>query len=160
MGATPQHLAEELTDKEEAEDFTEKIYSTIAPETTVPTALTWAAAKTTTTILGLVGTTLTSRHPLGPVTPPKSSETTFVKKPQYSTVSITIHAREATVTETHPTQSESDLGVSEARSGPMKEQPGVITIAIGINHKLVPESITSITPSQRVNFPIAGGKQS
>lgn len=160
MGATPQHLAEELTDKEEAGDFTEKIYSTIAPETTVPTALTWAAAQTTITIPGLVESTLTSRHPLGPVTPPKSSETTFVKKPQYSTVSITIHAGEATVTETHPTQSESDLGVSEARSGPMEEQPGVITIAIGIDHKLMPESITSTTPSQSVNFPIAGGKQS
>lgn len=64
------------------------------------------------------------------------------------------------MTETHPTQSESDLGVSEARSGPMEEQPGVITIAIGIDHKLMPESITSTTPSQSVNFPIAGGKQS
>ncbi|XP_051248391.1 proline-rich transmembrane protein 4 isoform X1 [Dicentrarchus labrax] len=142
MGATPQHLPEELTDKEEAEDFTEKISSTIALETTVPTALTWAAAHTTTTIPGLVETTLTSSHPLRPVTPPTSTET--------------FHAGVATMTETHPTESEADLGFSKARSGPMEEQPGVIVTAIGIDYKLVPESITSTTQSQGVNFPIAG----
>lgn len=158
MGATPQHLPEELTGKEGAEEFTEKIYSTISPEATVPTASTWAAAQTTTTIPGLVETTLASRHPLGPVALPKSSETTFVRKPQYSTVSIKLHTGETTVTETHPTQSESDQGVAEARSGPAEEEPGVITTAMGVDHKL--ESITSTTPSQRVHFPIAGGKQS
>ncbi len=160
MGATAQHLPEEHTDKEEAEDFTEKISSTIAPETTVPTALTWAAAKTTTTIPGLVETTLTSRHPLGPATPPTSSETTFVRKPQDSIVSITLHAGEATMTETHPTQSEAGYGFSEARSGPVEEQPGVTTTAMGTDRKLVLESITRTTESQGVNFPIAGGKQS
>ncbi|XP_037616428.1 proline-rich transmembrane protein 4 [Sebastes umbrosus] len=152
-GATTQHLPEERTDKEEAEDFTEKISLTIAPETTVPTALTWAAAQTTTTIPGLVETTLTSRHPLGP---PTSSETTFVRKPQDSTIGVTLHAGEATTTETHPTRSEANPGYSEARSGPVEEQPGVITTAMGIDRKLVPESITSTTQSQRVNFPIAG----
>ncbi|XP_031714821.1 proline-rich transmembrane protein 4 [Anarrhichthys ocellatus] len=152
--ATTQQLPEEHTDKE-AEDFTEKIFLTIAPETTVPTALTWAAVQTTTTP-GLVETTLTSRHPLGPVTPSTSSETTFVRKPQDSTLGITLHAGEATMTELHPTQSEADLGFSEARSGPVEEQPGIITTAMGIDHKLVPESITSTTKSQWVNFPIAG----
>lgn len=154
LGATPQHLEDELGDEEEAEDFTEKIHSTIAPETTVPTALTWAAAQTTTTIPGPLETTLASRHALGPVTTHKPSETTFVTQPQYTTVGITAHAEEATVTEPHHPQSESDLGVSE------DEQPGVITVAMGINHKLMPESITSTTLSQRVNFPITAGKQS
>ncbi|XP_044041688.1 proline-rich transmembrane protein 4 [Siniperca chuatsi] len=151
-GATPQHFTEEHTDKDEAEDFTEKISSTIAPETTVPTALTRAAAQTTTTNPGLVETTLTIRHPLRPVTPPTSSEITFVRKPQDPTVGITLHAGEAITTETHHTNSESDM----ARSGPAEEQPGVITTAMGIDHKLLPESITSTSQSQRVNFPIAG----
>ncbi|XP_039996959.1 proline-rich transmembrane protein 4 [Xiphias gladius] len=156
MDATAQDVPEEHTDKEVAEDFTGKISSTMAPETTVPTALTWAAAQTTTTNPGLVETTLASRHPLRHVTPPTSSETTFVRKPQDSIVSITLHAGEATMIETHPTQSEADLGFSEARSGPVEEQHGVITTAMGIDHRLVLESITSTTRSQRVNFPIAG----
>ncbi|XP_028426646.1 proline-rich transmembrane protein 4 [Perca flavescens] len=156
IGTPTQHLPEEHTDKKKAEDFTEKVSLTIAPETTVPTALTWAAAQITTTP-GLVEATLTSRHPLGPVTPPTSSDTTFVRKPQHSTVSVTLHAGEATMTETHPTQSKTDLGFSEARSMPGEEpQPWVITTAMGINHKLVTESITSTTQSQRVNFSIAG----
>lgn len=160
LGATPQHLEDKLGNEEEAEDFTEKIRSTIAPETTVPTALTWAAAQTTTTIPGPLETMLTSRHALGPVTTHKPSETTFVKQPQHTTVGISLHAEEAAVTETHLPQSESDRSVSEARSGPADEQPGVITVAMGIDHKLMPESITSTTPSQRVNFPITAGKQS
>lgn len=151
MDATTQHLPGEHTDKEEAEAFTEKISLTIVPETTVPTALTWAAAQTTTTTPGLVKTTLTSRHPLVPVTFSES----LVGKPQDSTVSVTLHAGEATITENQPTQSEADLGFSEARSGPMEEQPRVITTAMGIDPKLVLESITSTTQSQRVNFPIA-----
>ncbi|XP_029317541.1 LOW QUALITY PROTEIN: proline-rich transmembrane protein 4 [Cottoperca gobio] len=153
MGATTQHLPEEHTDKKEAE---EKISLTIAPETTVPTALTWAAAQTTTTTPGLVETALPSRHPLGHVTPTTSSETMFVRKSQHSTVGVSLHAGEATMPETLPTHSEDDLGFSEARSGPTQEQPGVITTAMWIDHKLVPESITSTTPSQRVNFSITG----
>ncbi|XP_041819541.1 proline-rich transmembrane protein 4 [Chelmon rostratus] len=149
MAATPQHLPEEPADKEEAEDFTQKIASTIAPETTVPTALTWAAAHTTATTPGLVETTLT-------LTPPTSSETTFARKHQHSTVRIVLHAGEATVTDTHPTLGGADLGFSETRSGPVQEQPGVITTAMRTDHKLVPESKVSTTQSQRVNFPIAG----
>ncbi|KAM9334941.1 proline-rich transmembrane protein 4 [Symphorus nematophorus] len=151
MGATPQHLPEELEEK----DFTEKISSTIAPETTVPTAVTRAAAQTTMTTPGLVETTLTRRHSLGP---PTSSETMFVHQPQDSTVGFG-----TTMPETHPPPSEADLGFSEAdlgfseaRSGPVDKQPGVITTAMGINRKLVTESIISTTQSQRVNFPIAG----
>lgn len=148
MGATPQHLPDKLTDKEDAEEFIQKISSTIAPETTVPTALTWAEVQTTTTIAGLADDT------------PTSSQTMPVGKPQNSTVSFTLHAEEVTLTETHPTESEADLGFSEARSGPVEEQLGVITTAMGIDHKPVPESITSTTQRQRVNTPIAGGKQS
>ncbi|KAG7225707.1 hypothetical protein INR49_012293 [Caranx melampygus] len=156
MGATTQHLPEENTDKEVAEDFTGEITSTIAPETTVPTALTWAAAQTTTTNPGLVETTLPSRHPLRPITPTTSSETTLDRKAQGSTVSITLRTEEATVAETQPTQSETDPAFSEARSGPVEEQQGVITTAMGIDHRQALESITSTTQSQRVNFPIAG----
>lgn len=160
MGATARHLPEEHTDKEEAGDSTEKIPSTIAPETTVPTALTWAGAQTTTINPGLVETTLNSRHPLRPVTPPKSSESTFVRKPQDPTASVTLHAGEATMIETHPTQSEADLGFSESTARTVDDRPGLITTAMGIDHKLVQGSITSTTQSQRVNFPIARGKQS
>ncbi|XP_042366949.1 proline-rich transmembrane protein 4 [Plectropomus leopardus] len=140
-GATTQHLPEEHAANEEA--FTAKISLTIAPETTVPTALTLAAAQTTTTTPGLVKTTLISRH-----TRPTSSQTTFGRKPPDST--ITLHAGEATITATHPTQS--DPGFSEARSGPVEEQPGGITTAMEFDRKGVLESITSTT--QRVNFPI------
>ncbi|XP_045927938.1 proline-rich transmembrane protein 4 [Micropterus dolomieu] len=153
--ATSQHPPSH-TDKEEAENLTVKMWSTIAPETTVPTALTRAAAQTTTTNPGLVDTTQASTHTLGPVTTPTPSETTFVRQPHDPTVSITLHAGEATMTETHPTQSEADLGFSQARSGPMEGQPVVITTAMVIDHKPVPESIISTTQSQSVHFSIAG----
>ncbi|XP_023140516.1 proline-rich transmembrane protein 4 [Amphiprion ocellaris] len=156
MGATAQHLPDEHSVYQEAEDFTEKISSTIAPETTVPTALIWAAAQTTTTNPGLVETTLTGRHPLGPAAHPTSSETTFTTGPNDSAVSITLQAEETTMSETHSTQSEADLGFSEARSAAVEENPGVNSTAPGIDHKLVWESITSTTQSQWVNFPIAG----
>ncbi|XP_020508190.3 proline-rich transmembrane protein 4 [Labrus bergylta] len=156
-GATTRHLPEEHTDKEEAQGFAGKISLTsIAPETTVPTALTWSAAQTTTTIPGLVETTR-PRHTLRPVTTaPTSSDTIFVRKPQETAVVITLRAEEATMTEIHPTKRGADSGFSEGRSGPMEEQLGVITTAMAINPELVPESITSTTQSQRVNFSIAG----
>ncbi|XP_074553989.1 proline-rich transmembrane protein 4 [Halichoeres trimaculatus] len=152
MGATTQHLPEEHTDQEEAE----KISSTIAPETTVPTALTWAEAQTITTIPGLVETTLPRHTPRPVTTAPTSPETTSDKKPPDTTLTVTLHTEEATLKEFYPTQSEADLGFSEARSGPVEEQPGEITTAMGINQELVPESITSTSQSQRVNFSIAG----
>ncbi|XP_069571866.1 proline-rich transmembrane protein 4-like isoform X2 [Brachyistius frenatus] len=155
-GATARHLPEEHSVYQEAEAFSEMISSTIAPETTVPTALTWASAQTTTTNPGLVETTMTSRLPPGPVPNPTSFETTFVRGPQ-DFVSTTLHAGEATTSEAHPTQSEADLGFSEARSSAaVEEQPWVHSTAQGIDHKLVLESITSTTQRQRVNFPIAG----
>lgn len=156
MGATAQQSPEERTDKDKTEDFSEKKSSTIAPETTVPTALTWAVVKTTTINPALVETTLT-RHSLGPVTSPMSPQTTIVTMPQDSAVSLS--TEEATRLKTYPTQSEIDWGFSEARSGAMEEQLGVITTAMGIDHKLLLVSITSTTQSQKVNFPIEGGKQ-
>ncbi|XP_041636791.1 proline-rich transmembrane protein 4 [Cheilinus undulatus] len=152
MGATTQHLSEEHTDENKAEEFTEKISSTIAPETTVPTALTWAEAQTTTTIPGLVETTLPG-HALRPVT--ASPTSTFIRHPQDTHVAITLHAGEATMREFHPTQSDADMSFSEARSGPVEEQPGVITTSMGIDGELGPGSITSTIPSQRVDFSIA-----
>nr|XP_020455175.1 proline-rich transmembrane protein 4 isoform X2 [Monopterus albus]XP_020455176.1 proline-rich transmembrane protein 4 isoform X2 [Monopterus albus] len=123
----------------------------MAPETTVPTALTWAAAQTTTTNPGLVETTLTSRHPLGLVTPLASSETT---RPQHRAVSISLHTVETT-TGAHPTRGGSDLSFSKTRLWPIKELSGVITTAMEIDHKPVLESITSTTQSQGVNLQIA-----
>lgn len=155
MGATTQHLPEEHTDQEEAEE----ISSTIAPETTVPTALTWAEAQTITTIPGLVETTLLRHTPRPVTTAPTSPETTSDKKPQDTTLTITLHAEEATLKEFSTTQSEAELGFSEARSGLVEVKPGVITTAMGINRELVPESITRTSQSQWVNFSTAGGKQ-
>ncbi|XP_028256701.1 proline-rich transmembrane protein 4 [Parambassis ranga] len=152
MGATAQHIPEEHSVSQD----TVKISSTIAPETTVPTALTWAAALTTTTIPGLVEMTLTSRPPLSHSIYRTSTETVFIREPQQSTVSLTFHTEEATVPEIPPTQNDADLGYSEARSGPVEEQPGVFSTALGLDHKLVLESITSPTQRQEVNFPIAG----
>lgn len=155
MGATTQHLQDERADKEKAGDFTEKIISTIALETTVPTALTWAVAQSTTTMPGLVETTLS-------VTAPMHSETMSVGKQQYSTVGVTVHAGETTVTVSHPTTSPSGSALvsAEPRMVPTEEQPGLITTATGSDHTPVLESITSTTQGQGVNFPIAGGKQS
>lgn len=162
MGATTQHLTKEHTDKEEIEDSSKEpstAFSTIAPETTVPTALIWAPAQTVTTNPGTVQTTQT-RHPLVGVNPATSSETMFVTTPDESTVNIRLNVGEATMMEAQPTQSEADLGFSEARSGPVEEHPGIITTALRIDHKQVPGSITSTTQGQKVNFPITRGKQS
>ncbi|KAM7378304.1 hypothetical protein PAMA_013281 [Pampus argenteus] len=150
MGTTTHHLPEEHTDKEEAGAFSAEISSTIAPETTVPTALTRTVSQTTTINPGLVETTLT-RHPIWPVTPPMSPQTTFI---QASTVSLS--TEEAIMVKTHPTQSATRWGFSEAKSGSVEEQQGIITTAMGIDHKLLPVSITSTTQRQKVNVPIAG----
>lgn len=66
--STIPHLEEELADKREAA----KTYSTIAPETAVPTALTRGAGQTTTTMSAPVETT-----------PPQNLEAAFVTTPQY-----------------------------------------------------------------------------
>ncbi|XP_071393767.1 proline-rich transmembrane protein 3 [Centroberyx affinis] len=161
MGATAQHLPKNQTDKGEVEDFPKELLtasSTIAPETTVPTASIWAPSRTTTINPELVETTLT-RHPLGSVTPPTSPGTMLLTTPKESTVGISLGAGEAAMIEAQPTQTEAGPGFFEAKSGPVEEQTGIITTALGIDHKLVLESITSTTQSQKVNFPIPGGKE-
>lgn len=60
---------------------------------------------------------------------------------------------------TNPTQSETDWGFSESRSGSVEEQMGVITTTTETDHKLLLVSITTTPQSQEVNFPIIEGKQ-
>ncbi|CAN9508163.1 unnamed protein product [Ophioblennius macclurei] len=153
-GATAPHLPKEHGVYQKADDFPGAISSTIAPETTVPTALTQAAAKTTTINPGKVETTLTSRQPLRPASHSTSPETTFAREPQHSTVGNIHHAGEATMSDAHPTQTEANLGFSETRMSAAEEQPWIISTATGIDHEGVLESITSTTRRQRVNFPI------
>lgn len=144
MGAAPRHLPA---------DIAQRIYSAVAPETTVPTALMWAEALTT-TIPGLVESLPTALSFPGPVTPPKPPQTTFVSTPRYSIVT------DAAVTEIRTPWGVSDLSVTETTSGQKQEQTGVITPSVGIDRKPALESLTSATPSQEVKVPIAGGKQS
>lgn len=60
---------------------------------------------------------------------------------------------------TKPTQSKTDWGFSEAKSGSVEEQMGVITTTTEMDHKLLLVSITTTAQSQKVNFPIIEGKQ-
>lgn len=152
--ATAQHLQEKHSVPLANEDFSPEIPSTIAPETTVPTAVTWAVAQTTTTNPGLVETALTMGHNLGPAAHTATPETIFSREPQDASVSITLQAGDFTTSEVHTTQSR-----TEAWSWAMAEEPGVMSSAPGIDHKPVLESTTSTTQIQKVNLPI-GGKQS
>lgn len=136
MGVTARHPP----DDDKAEDSADEI-STIAPETTVPTAVTWAAAQTRTTEAGLAETTLNKRHFLERVTASASLETT------HSPVSTTPHPGEDTVTENHSTQNDTGLGLD-------------LTGAISQENDHELEITTSTSQSQTVPFPIAGGKQS
>lgn len=154
--ATAQHLQEEHSDHQTNEDFSPGVYSTIAPETTVPTALTWATAQTMTPNPGLVETALTSRHTLGPATHPATPETIFITEPQDSSVSISLQTGEFATSDAHSTQSQTDLGFSELRFWATVEKQGVMSTAPGIDHKLVLESTTQ---TQKVNVSV-GGKQS
>lgn len=138
-GAAQQHL-------------TQGIYSTVPPETTVPTALTWVEAHTT-TIPGLVEAP-TGLPSAGALTLPESPQTTFVESLQYSSVT------HITATEIHTPRGVSDPSVTEATSGQKEERAGVITPPTGIDHKPVLESLTSTTSSKRVKVPISRGKQS
>ncbi|XP_029902286.1 uncharacterized protein prrt4b [Myripristis murdjan] len=157
-GASAYHLPKEHTEKKEVEGFQKEVVtatSATTPETTVPTVLIWAPVQTTTINPGLVETTLT-RHPLVSVSPPTSPGIMFVTTPKESTVSINLSTEEATMIKAQPTQTKAGPGFPEAQSGPTEEQPGIITTALGINHKPELESITSTTQSPKVNFPIAG----
>lgn len=137
-GGAQQHLPGEIT---------QRIYSTVPPETTVPTALTWADAHTS-TIPGLVQGPTGLPTP-GPVTPAESPQTTFVERLRYSGV-----------TEIHIPRGASDPSIAEATSGRKEDRVGVITSPTGIDRKPALESLTSTTPSQRLTVPIARGKQS
>lgn len=141
MGAEPRHLPG---------DVPQRIYSTVAPETTAPTALTWAEARTT-SAPGLMEGLPTGLPSPGPVFPQTAEP---VGTPQYSIIT------DATVTEIHNPWGASDPSVTETASGQEQEQAGVITISMVIDRTPALESLTSTTPSQRVKVPIAGGKQS
>lgn len=144
MGAAPRHLPA---------DVTQRIYSPVATETTVPTALMWAEAHATTTP-GLVESLPTALPFPAAATPPKSQQTTFVSTPRYSIIT------DAAVTEIHTPRGVSDPSVTETTSGQEQEQTGVITTSVGIDHTPALESLMSTTPSPGVKVPIAGGKQS
>lgn len=145
MGAAEQHLPEE-EEEEEKGGFTTK--TTVAPETTVPTALTWAAAQTTSTRPRRAETTQSTRRPLRPFDP-----TTSVGKPQDTSVSVSIttYADETTMFKDHSTRSQA---LFEARSA----QPVVSTAAVGIDHTQILESITSSTQRRRDEEPITAGR--
>ncbi|KAM4570125.1 proline-rich transmembrane protein 4 [Odontesthes bonariensis] len=150
MGATTPHLLKEHSVYAETGESLERISSTIPLQTTAPTTLTWAAAQTTTSNPGL-----TSTHVLRSVTHPTPSDSTFVRGPGDSTVSVALLTVEAKISETQPTQSQADMDFSENRTGIGEEQLGVISTPSRIDHKLVLESITSTTQSQRANVQIA-----
>lgn len=142
MGVAPQHLPG---------DITQLIYSTVPPETTVPTALTWAEAHTT-TVPGLAeGPTRRPSPDL--VTAPESPQTTFVESLQYSMVT------DITATEIRTPWGVSDPSVAEATSGQKEEGARVLASSTGIDRKPALESLTSTTPSKKVKVPIARGKQ-
>lgn len=133
-GAARQHL-------------TQRTYSTVPPETTVPTTLT--RVDTATTIPGPVeGPTA------GAATLPESPQTTFVESLQYS------RPTDITATEIHSPWGVSDPSVAEAASGQKEERAGAITSPTGIDRQPALESLTSTTPSKRVKVPISRGKQS
>ncbi|KAM6895731.1 proline-rich transmembrane protein 4 [Xenentodon cancila] len=149
--ATAQHLPEGHGVYQEAEDFS----STTPSETTVPTALTWAPAQTTSQSPGLVETTVTTTQVLRTVSHPASLDTTFEPLVDPSTT-ISLHSVEATMSVANPTQTQADLSFSETRMGNSEEQAVLTSTAVRIDHKLVLESITSTTQNQWATHPITG----
>lgn len=139
MSATTLYLPEEQSVYQEAEDFSERIYST----TTVPTILTWETAQTTPSNSGLVESTQSSTRASTSITHPTSTETPFVRGPEDSTASVAFLTVEAT-SETHPIQTQADLGFSDTSMRNTKEEPEAIST--------VP---TSATQSERANSTIA-----
>lgn len=137
MGVAPPHLPA---------DMTQRIYSTVLPETTVPTALTLAEAHFT-TVPGLVEGPTGLPSP-GSTTPPESPQTTFVGSLQYSVV-----------TDIMATEIPTPWGGAEATSGQEEEGAGLITSSTGIDRKPALESLRSTAPNKTVKVPIARGKQ-
>lgn len=142
MGVAPPHLPA---------DMTQQIYSTVPPETTVPTALTLAEAHIT-TVPGLVEGPTGLPSP-DPTTPPESPQATFVGSLQYSVVT------DIMATEIPTPWGGSDPSVAEATSGQEEEGAGLITSSTGIDRKPALESLRSTAPNNRVKVPIARGKQ-
>uniref|UniRef100_A0A8C5H1L8 Proline-rich transmembrane protein 3/4 domain-containing protein n=1 Tax=Gouania willdenowi TaxID=441366 RepID=A0A8C5H1L8_GOUWI len=131
------------------ESFIERHFSTIAPETTVPTALTWAQTTTTTTTPGVVETTRNNTIALDPRTQPSTLKIGFIKNSQYPTVRLASDSgKDSTI--------KADLSLLEHRTEVVEKQPRIVSTAPGIDYRVVLESITSTTQTQRVNFPISG----
>ena len=140
-GAAQQHLPG---------DITQRIYSTVPLETTVPTALTWAEAHTT-TIPGLVQGPTGQPAPVS-VTPPESPRSSE-ESLQYSS------APDITASAIHTPWAVSDPRVAEAVSGREEERPGLIASSARMDGKAGLKFLTSTAPSKRVKVPIARGRQ-
>lgn len=151
MDVTTHHLTDEQSVYREA-DSPGKVYSTIPPETTVPTSLTWASAQTTTLNPGVVE--LTSTPDLRPNTHP-----TFVRDPTNSSVHVENQSSAGTISETAPTQSHMDGGFSGTTTGNPENQPGTLSSTLRIDREQVQKIVTSTNPSQGPNSTTAGGKQ-
>lgn len=127
---------------------TEKISSTIPPETTFPTALTWKTVQTTTPNLGLVETQ-TNTHLLGHVTLPVISESNFVGEQEDLAVSVALHSVKGT-SEIHSTQSNWNLGSSEISLVNTEQQPGVTSTYQKTDPTTVEGTTSDINPTQNL----------
>lgn len=148
---TQHHLMDEQIVYQEA-DSSAKVYSTIPPETTVPTALTWASVQTTTLNPGVVE--LTSTHDLRPVTNPA-----FVRDPTNSTVNVENQSSVGSTSETAPSQSHMDGGFSGTTTVNPEIQPGTHSSTLRIDREQHQKFVTSTNQSQGPNSTTAGGKQ-
>ncbi|XP_014844420.1 PREDICTED: proline-rich transmembrane protein 4-like isoform X2 [Poecilia mexicana] len=126
---------------------TERISSTIPPEATAPTALTWKTVRTTTPKPGLVETTQTSTHLLGLVTLPAISESNFVGEQEDLSVSVALHSVKGT-SEIHSTQSNWNLGLSEISLVNTEQQPGVTSTFLRTDPTTVEGTTSDINPTQ------------
>lgn len=154
---TAQHFLEEHEAKDpgsQQDQLATLVPSTIAPATTVPTALVSTQPKTTTVNLEHVETTL-ARHPLRTVSPFTTPQSTVPTKSVEPTVSISFDANEAATTDHRPWQTLPDLGLSEAKAGPVDEQHRIST-TMGIKDGLVEQSTSSTTQPPGVNSPTPG----
>nr|XP_046152843.1 proline-rich transmembrane protein 4-like [Oncorhynchus gorbuscha] len=108
----------------QSDPLTASVPHLTSPQTTVPTTLVTTPPRITVNPTQ-VETTLT-KQPFDSGTPPTSPQTRVTTRRLASTVS-TIGTKEAPVTETQPSQSSPDLGVSEAKAGPVEERLGANT---------------------------------
>ncbi|XP_014908531.1 uncharacterized protein prrt4b isoform X2 [Poecilia latipinna] len=126
---------------------TERISSTIPPEATAPTAMTWKTVRTTTPKPGLVETTQTSTHLLGLVTLPAISESNFVGEQEDLSVSVALHSVKGT-SEIHSTQSNWNLGLSEISLVNTEQQPGVTSTFLRTDPTTVEGTTSDMNPTQ------------